>query len=568
MPLSPQITVTPEDLVFKSFDISAVTYTSTAATYTAAGHTFAVGDTVTVTGLAPDGFNGTFVITAVATNTFTVANTTNTALTDQVGNAYWLDPTEYSMEGSTAAYVTDNNDVDAIVTGNAQVAAAYAAALQAQADAATAISDATNALNNSIAAGQQAQAASLAASTAQTTANGKNKVTYSYATPGATANNVGDIWFQYGSSGAQLNKIVAQFAGLGGTSWQSTFVDGLNIANINAGNITTGIITAAVGINNPSGNFSVDGATGVLRATGAIIDGALTVRNGTIVGTLTSSTAIITGTLYINNAVATGTMYITSGYIGDATNGWQFSSTGYIYSSDMGTILYPKSSLSAYALITDRDVASRKLQANSSASDALMVLGGGTIAGTLTASYLTVTGTMGISGGFGVSTNWSPISDNTYNLGISGSYRWSHVYANNTTITTSDARKKTDVQNSALGLAFINSLRPVSYKWIVGRNEIVLDADGNPVIVGHDDNGKPIYESIEVPGVRTHYGLIAQEVKSALDAANVGDFAGWVQDDMNNPDSFQSLSYEQFIAPMLRAIQELSQEVNLLKGNK
>ena len=36
-------------------------------------------------------------------------------------------------------------------------------------------------------------------------------------------------------------------------------------------------------------------------------------------------------------------------------------------------------------------------------------------------------------------------------------------------------------------------------------------------------------------GARTHYGLVAQEVKAALDAAGAGDFAGWVLADRNDP---------------------------------
>ena len=81
-----------------------------------------------------------------------------------------------------------------------------------------------------------------------------------------------------------------------------------------------------------------------------------------------------------------------------------------------------------------------------------------------------------------------------------------------------------------------------------------------------DENGKPIFETTEVPGVRLHYGFIAQEVKQAVDASGVEDFAGWVQDDLSNPNSTQSLSYEQFIAPLTKAVQELSARVKQLEG--
>jgi hypothetical protein len=69
-----------------------------------------------------------------------------------------------------------------------------------------------------------------------------------------------------------------------------------------------------------------------------------------------------------------------------------------------------------------------------------------------------------------------------------------------------------------------------------------------------------------IPGKRLHYGFIAQEVKAALDESGVEDFAGWVQDDLTNPESTQSLSYEQFIAPLVKAVQELTNRVKTLEG--
>ena len=110
-------------------------------------------------------------------------------------------------------------------------------------------------------------------------------------------------------------------------------------------------------------------------------------------------------------------------------------------------------------------------------------------------------------------------------------------------------------------LNFINSLRPVSYKYIVGAKNPVRDFDGKYL---KDENGNVIYE--ERPGVRTHWGLIAQEVKEAVDSSGVEDFAGWVKDDIEDPDSMQSLAYEQFMSPIIKAIQELSQRLDALEG--
>lgn len=283
MPLSPQITITPVPIVTKNFDISAVSYTSSTATYTATGHTFAVGDTVLVSDLVPAGYNGTFTVTAIATNTFTVANTTNAAVTDAAGNAFWVDTTEYSYENVGTTFLTTNTDLldDAV-----NPALAYA--LQAQADATAAQASATTAYNTAV-------AANTAASTAQSTADGKNKVTYSTATPGSTANTLGDIWYQYGTSSPNVGRIIAQYTGNGGTSWTQTSISGLVVANIDAGSITTGTLSVALGITTGTGTFTVNAVTGALFADSATIKGQI-------------------------NA--------TSGYFGTSTNGYSISSVG------------------------------------------------------------------------------------------------------------------------------------------------------------------------------------------------------------------------------------------------
>ena len=50
------------------------------------------------------------------------------------------------------------------------------------------------------------------------------------------------------------------------------------------------------------------------------------------------------------------------------------------------------------------------------------------------------------------------------------------------------------------------------------------------------------------------YGLIAQEVKQAMDDNNITDFAGW--DEGEN--GIQGISQEMFIHPLIKAVQELS----------
>jgi hypothetical protein len=57
------------------------------ATYTSNAHSLSAGDVVTISGASVAGYNGTFIVTAETTNTFTVANATTGAATFTSGSA-------------------------------------------------------------------------------------------------------------------------------------------------------------------------------------------------------------------------------------------------------------------------------------------------------------------------------------------------------------------------------------------------------------------------------------------------------------------------------------------------
>jgi len=164
----------------------------------------------------------------------------------------------------------------------------------------------------------------------------------------------------------------------------------------------------------------------------------------------------------------------------------------------------------------------------------------------------------------GVVSHWYPYLDAEMDIGTP-SYKWRFIRSNNGTIQTSDERKKTNILDSDLGLNFINLLRPVKFKNKYIPQIPKLDESGQPIL---DENGNRVLkENQEYTGVRNHYGFIAQEVKEALDLIGVGDtFSGWALDDMSDPNSSQSLSYDKFIAPMAKAIQELSARLDALEG--
>lgn len=192
------------------------------------------------------------------------------------------------------------------VTAQATANTAYLQANVASAQAIIATNTANAAASQATIAQSQATIASSQATAAQVSADGKNKVYYSTSAPGATANQVGDIWYQYGTTGTYANKVIAQFSGAGGTSWTPVTVSGLVIANIDAGSITTGTLSAIQISAGAGGTQFTVSPGGYMMAQGAYIKGNITADSGTFNGQINA----------------------TSGYFGSPTNGWQINAGG------------------------------------------------------------------------------------------------------------------------------------------------------------------------------------------------------------------------------------------------
>ena len=153
---------------------------------------------------------------------------------------------------------------------------------------------------------------------------------------------------------------------------------------------------------------------------------------------------------------------------------------------------------------------------------------------------------------------FSPESDNAMTCGSSGK-RWSQIWAANGTIQTSDERDKTTIKPSVLGLDFVKKLQPVSWVWAdIDRPAVTekrKDANGN-------ERDHIVREALKVKHKRPHFGFVAQQVKQALDAVGVDDFAGYIYDE--ETDSY-SLRYSEFLSPIVKALQELLQRVERLE---
>jgi hypothetical protein len=154
--------------------------------------------------------------------------------------------------------------------------------------------------------------------------------------------------------------------------------------------------------------------------------------------------------------------------------------------------------------------------------------------------WFTGTGTIYMGG---TSDSFSPLADDSNDLGRTGN-RWDDIYATNSTIQTSDANDKSDIANSDLGLSFVSQLTPRKYT--------LTNGDSN----------------------RTHYGLIAQEVKTVLDNNNIStsDFAPYIKGeilDTNNQGTGEykhGLRYTELISILIKAIQELEQRIEDLEN--
>jgi len=110
---------------------------------------------------------------------------------------------------------------------------------------------------------------------------------------------------------------------------------------------------------------------------------------------------------------------------------------------------------------------------------------------------------------------------------------------------SSDERLKTNISSDSLGLDFINDLRTVKYKWKSSQD---LDADDAQLSKLYNADENQMDTDVVM------HGLIAQEVKAALDTAGVDSFNGWSVDS----DGVQQVSREMYVIPLIKAVQELS----------
>jgi hypothetical protein len=182
--------------------------------------------------------------------------------------------------------------------------------------------------------------------------------------------------------------------------------------------------------------------------------------------------------------------------------------------------------------------------------------------------------TLGFGGCTGLGFNAQVTATNQIQLG--NSVTTTYVYG--TVQNRSDLRDKADVRDTALGLSFINALRPVDYKWDLRDDyrpdapKLEEDATAEQ-IEAHKAATQVWLEAVKQDNLvhdgskkrnRYHHGLIAQEVKQLLDQQGI-DFGGYQDHKLAGGNDVLSIGYDELIAPLIKAVQELTiQNKNLL----
>lgn len=143
---------------------------------------------------------------------------------------------------------------------------------------------------------------------------------------------------------------------------------------------------------------------------------------------------------------------------------------------------------------------------------------------------------------------------NSFTTSIGGYTNWSNI---------SDARVKTNIRNNVPGLAFINKLKPITYTLSLDAIDYISDK-----AVIKDTNGKTFppaqfeLDSKKQKEQIVYSGFIAQDVEKA--ARELGYVFSGVDTAKDNKD-FYGLRYEEFVVPLVKAVQELATTITKLE---
>ena len=163
-------------------------------------------------------------------------------------------------------------------------------------------------------------------------------------------------------------------------------------------------------------------------------------------------------------------------------------------------------------------------------------------------------------GAIGIGNNYAVIGNSATTRVYAADDVGATLYAGSAVVETSDARIKEDIKDSSLGLGFINQLRAVEYK---KRQPVDYDESLKKEMNWYKNDRKPrVLDELDKNKCRT--GFIAQEVGEILSNMSYDNNNDIVEIDESNTQ--QMIAYSKLVPPLVKAIQELSAQVEELKN--
>lgn len=336
------------------------------------------------------------------------------------------------------------------------------------------------------------------------------------------------------------------------------------------GNDSIGIGFQALSAASSSGLYNVAiGSAGLGGCTSGNSNVAVGRRAGNGITTATGNTAIGTDAMVGSGTACTGSNNVAIGNTASAniTTGYQNVSIG----ASAGTVL----STGFNNVFVGRFAA----QATTTGAGNIAI-GEQSLSAVTTGNYNTAVGAGTAGGAAYANTSMfgylaTVTGDNQVQLGNSSTT----TYVYGTVQNRSDARDKADIQDTVLGLDFIKALRPVDFRWDM-RDDYRASAPEPPAADATDEETAAHAEALQQwrednaldnlqqngskKRTRFHHGLIAQEVKTACDLLGI-DFGGYQDHSVKGGEDVLSLGYEELVAPLIKAVQQLSAEVEQLK---
>jgi hypothetical protein len=404
-----------------------------------------------------------------------------------------------------------------------------------------------------------------------------------YATESLTTGTTLTLTIPNGSTGVARNMYL-EFTGNGST----VIVPSNKKLYFVYNNCTSGTITMKVA--GQTGVTIEKGSKQILVSNGTDVATAITSLNG-----ITNSTVTALGT-NAGDSITSGVQNTAIGYdAGTAiTTGGYNTVVGYNAGKAISTSLFNTCVGNSAGVVMstaelNTAIGYAALASNTTGSGYNTAVGGSALGNMTTGNTCTA---IGAGAGSGLTSNKIASSFLGWDAGYTGNYSGitcvgantscsgnNQVQLGDSTTTTyaygavqdrSDLRDKTDIQDTQLGLDFIMALRPRDFKWDMREDYRPEPPPANAT----PEEWAAYNETCKLSNIthdgthkrsRYHHGLIAQEVKQTMDAMGV-DFGGYQDHTIKGGDAVLTIGYEELVAPLIKAIQELKAEFDAYKS--